>query len=134
MDWSTKVIGELFLVGIVIRDQTGQFVEAEAIGIREALLWIADKGLEGFEFESDSMLTIKALRSGEKKQLEVGHVLQSCTNLLQMNSTFSVHFVSRQANKVAQELDHFSYLNDCPIVFSSPPDCVLETLLYDISV
>lgn len=147
VDASLSSENATFSVGMVLRDHTGKFIEgrvgcmpevgsifeAEAIGIREALSWIAGKGLTQVSFESDSLLSIRALRGDGGNQLEVGHVIQHCLELLQSNPTFSLDFISRQANKVAHEVARCPCLLSCFYVFSSPPESLLETLLYDVS-
>ncbi|XP_074364363.1 uncharacterized protein LOC141705221 [Apium graveolens] len=138
---------ESFSIGMVIRDHTGTFIEgkvmsfpspesvfaAEAIGMREALSWIADKGLHKVTFESDSLLTVKALQNREDNQLEVGHILSSCLDWLTGNPSFVVSFVKRHVNKVAHELERCPCLVNCYNLFTSPPDLLLETLMFDHS-
>lgn len=66
--------------------------------------------------------------------LEVGHVLQDCLNILEEYPNYSVTFVQRQANKVAHELEKYPCLIGCLHSFSSPPDMLLESVMYDASI
>lgn len=80
---------EMFSVGMVLRDYSGTFVasknpismfEAEAVGVREALLWIKELHLQSIRvlIETDSLLTVQAIKSKERNYLEVGEVNEEC--------------------------------------------------------
>ena len=85
------------------------------------------------EIESDSLLAVKALHDSQENLLEVGHILNACKLILNSKSGYSVSFVKRQANGVAHLVAKLPCSLNCQKVFMSPPDVLLETLLYDIS-
>ena len=130
---------------MVLRDHNGTFIEGknmrfpspesvfvtEAKGMCEALSWIADKGLQNVKFESDSLLIVKPLHHKDDNQLKVGHILHSCLEWLEEESSFVVSFVRRHVNKVAHELTRFPFLVNCYNLFTSPPDMLLKTLMFD---
>lgn len=138
-----------FSVGMVLRGHDGGFVagkttrfnaadsvfEAETIGVREALSWIYDNNLqnENVVIESDSMTTVNAIHRKEVNHLEVGDVIDSCCNLLDNLRHASVCFVRKSANRVAHSLARYPCLVHCHVLFSSPPDCVVEAIMYDVS-
>lgn len=132
-------------VGMVLRDCRGQFLEgkvmnflnpesvfaAEARGVCEALLWAKERDLQNVIIETDSLLTVRALRMKSLNVLEVGNVLQMCLKQLKENPTFSIVFVQRQANKVAHEMAKIPCLANCYNLFTSPPEVLLETILFE---
>lgn len=90
---------ETFSIGMVLRDHLGSFVagknlrllapvsvvEAEVVGVREALSWIKDMHLQSKRvmIETDSLLTVQAIKSKEQNYLEVGAVIDDCKLQLQ---------------------------------------------------
>lgn len=87
---------DTFSIGMVIRDCTGVFLEgktltlqapstvleAESIGVREALSWVKARGDRNVIVETDSQLTVDALYGKHKYLLEVGHVIEQCKEML----------------------------------------------------
>ena len=83
-----------FSIGMVMRNTEGTFmatenykfwgevsiVEAEAIGVREALSWIKELQKKDNEIlvESDSQLTVNAIQSQSMNYLEIGEIIESC--------------------------------------------------------
>ena len=145
VDASVFPQSEIFSVGMVVRDHNGMFIaakvmslprpgtilEAESIGVREALSWIMQRGDEQGIIESDSLLTIRALQGKKKYLLEVGHVVDSCKSLIQSILGFVFSYVRKQANKVAHDLARYPCSVNCSHVFTSPPSQLLETLKND---
>lgn len=86
----------MFSLGLVVRDSSGQFImgknmkfsgersvmEAEAIGMYEAIKWILSTGLHHVVIESDSQLVVHALKSEDSYQVEVGHIIDECKERL----------------------------------------------------
>lgn len=109
--------------------------EAEAVGVREALSWIYDQNLQNVDVvvESDSQVTVTAIHNKQINYLEVGDVIASCCHMLTHLQFTSVQFVRKSANRVAHSLARYPCLVHCHVLFSSPPDCVVETIMYDIS-
>lgn len=139
---------ETFSVGMVLRDHLGSFlagknlrlfapvsvVEAEVVGVREALSWIKEMHLQNTRviIETDSLLTVQAIKSKEQNYLEVGAVIDDCKLQLQHLTEARIHFTRKQANRVAHEIARIPCLANCQNLFTSPPTCLLETLLFDI--
>ena len=136
---------DTFSVGMVMRDQNGMFVEAkvialpcpatvmeaESIGVKEALSWAIQRGDDCVIIESDSLLTVRALQGNKSYLLEVGHVVEQCKLLLQSAPGFVVTHIRKQANKVAHSLARIPCSINCFHVFTSPPSQLLETLKND---
>lgn len=124
-----------FSIGMVLRDQHGTFVEgrtlslpcpttvmeAECLGIREALSWVKVMNCRKVQVESDSLDSIRALRGENVSLLEVGHIIDHCKMLLKDLVGVSVNHIRRQANKVAHGLARIPCSINCHIVFLSPP-------------
>lgn len=119
VDTSVFEGADSFSIGMVLRDFEGRFIkgrnlclpkpdsvfEAEALGVCEALSWIKMKAIHRAVVETDSLITVQALKRSTENQLEVGHVLQSCwLSTLQDNVGVSVSFIRKHANKMAYEL------------------------------
>ncbi|XP_030479434.1 uncharacterized protein LOC115696684 [Cannabis sativa] len=78
--------------GLVARDHFGKFIEAktsqfsgsypaevvEDLGIKEALSWIKGKSWDNVELESDSLLSVQAIRSNQKMSSTFGIVIEDC--------------------------------------------------------
>lgn len=138
-----------FSVGMVLRDHNGEFLagknlsflspdsvfEAEAIGAKEALSWIKEQGLQNHRIllESDSLMVVRGLTGRVLNLLEVGEVLDQCKILLNELTSTSIHFVRNQANRVAHKIARLPCLVDCQNVFTSLPECLVETVFADAS-
>lgn len=91
-------------------------------------------GRENVEIESDSLLTVQAIVGGTDNYLEVGSMLQECRSLISNRPDISISFVKKQANKVAHLLARVPCEVNCFNDFLSPPQLVLESILYDASL
>ncbi|XP_074324401.1 uncharacterized protein LOC141661315 [Apium graveolens] len=139
---------ESFTVGMVARDCKGLFiegnsitltcpttvVEAECIGVREALSWVMTFQNKKIKVESDSLLTIRAIQGKRCNLMEIGHVIESCRSMLQHLPLVSINYVRKQANRVAHSLARITCSVNCFTVFSSPPNHLVETILNDFSM
>lgn len=147
VDASVFAGADTFIIGMVLRDHNGSFIqgknlclpypgtvlEGEAIGVKEALTWIKELQLHNISIESDSRLTVKAINENVDYQLEVGDVLEGCRCDLLSMAGVVVSYIRKQANKVAHGIARIPCSIGCSNVFTSPPACMLETILYDIS-
>ena len=134
-------------VGLIIRDHLGTFIagqvkkvgmvhsvfEAETAAIHEGLQWLLTLHYQHVEIESDSLLAVQALKQADDILLEVGFVLDECRSILKSRPCFSVYFAKRQANKAAHLMAKLPCLLESQSFFMSPPDVLVETLLYDSS-
>ncbi|KAK6164302.1 hypothetical protein DH2020_001166 [Rehmannia glutinosa] len=134
-------------VGMILRDDKGEFVvarvvtfpglfepkEAEAIGVREALSWIKLIGLQQVVVETNAKCVVDGISSVEYGESEFDGLLQECRFLLQGEPNISVAFVRRSGNRVAHELAKEAFSFDSPSVWSSPPLCIINHLLDDLS-
>lgn len=137
-----------FSVGMVVRNSHGQYVagktlrcagivsvlEAELVGIWEAILWTQEISEGPIIIESDSLLSVKAINHGHDYVLEIGDLVQQCQEKLRTFNRISVSHVKKQANKVAHNLARIPCERNCFIDHPSPPSCLLETLLSDALV
>ncbi|XP_074327369.1 uncharacterized protein LOC141665289 [Apium graveolens] len=139
-----------FAVGMVLRNDTGNFmeartykysgevsvVEAETIGVREALSWIKELRMQDEEItvESDSHITVNAIQKICTNYLEVGEIVEECKQILSSLNRVSVVFIRKNANRVAHEVARIPCLVNSYNVFTSPPTCLLEALAYDVLI
>lgn len=79
-----------FSIGMVMRDHHGTFLqgktmkfagrvevmEAELVGIFEALKWCSAFGGHTICVESDSLLSVQAIKGGVQNRLEVGAMIE----------------------------------------------------------
>ena len=104
-------------LGMVMRRNDGQFYacktlllplscsvnEAEALALREALLWALSLKLVDVEFETDSLLVVSSLSSHFLDRSEYGFLIADCM-CLRGKGNYSIRFVKRQTNKCAHVL------------------------------
>lgn len=147
VDASFRSDVETCTIGMLIRDHAGSFMEgrsismvspgnvleAEAMGIREALSWVKDRQDEKLIIESDSLLAVQAIVGDNVNLLEFGHIAEHCKIMLRNMPGVSIHHVRKQANGMAHGLAKIPSLINCFSVFTSPPTHLLETYFCDIS-
>lgn len=137
-----------FTFGLVMRDEKGQFtmgknmkfagevsvMEAEAVGVCEAIKWVLGSGLLNVTIESDSQMVVHAIHAGEAYQSEVCHIIDEYKEMLQERADLSVYHVKKRANKAANLMARVScLLNSCNF-FISPPDLLLKKLSSEVSI
>lgn len=147
VDASVKPGSDRFSVGLVLRDHLGEFVAggvccfpevgsvfaAEVHAIFEGLKWLETMPYQRVIVKSDSFLSVQAIGRTCDNQFEEGHVIDMCRERVASNASLSLSFVKRQANKAAHNMARIPCLLNCQNFFSSPPQILLETLLYDSS-
>lgn len=145
VDASVFDSADFFSIGMVIRDHRGSFIhgrtlrfagrvevlEAEMVGIAEALKWTADYSGQSFCIESDSLLSVQAIKGEHQNLLEVGVLIDYCRTLISSRLNVSLCFVKKQANRVAHLLARLPCTLNSFSDYSSPPLSVLETLVSD---
>ena len=111
-------------LGMVMRRNDGQFYacktlrmplscsvkEAEALALREALLWALSLKLVDVEFETYSLLVVNSLSLHSLDCSEYGFLISDCV-CLRGNGNYSIRFVKRQANKCAHVLARHACFN-----------------------
>lgn len=94
--------------GVFIRGKTMRFAgkvavaEAEAVGVLEAVSWIKEFPSQPVVIETDSLLTVDALRKKQNNYLELGTIFEQCWYQCCSRIDVSVRFVRKQTNKAAQ--------------------------------
>ncbi|KAL8105033.1 hypothetical protein AgCh_028992 [Apium graveolens] len=140
---------DTFSVGMVIRDCRGSFLEgkcmtlkspasvfeAECIGVREALSWVQSRDDRcEVVLETDSLLTVDAIKGTKEYRLEVDHVVDQCNVMPEQSYNVKISHIRKHANRVAHGLARIPCTVNCFNVFSSPPDHLVETVLSDNSI
>ncbi|XP_074327339.1 uncharacterized protein LOC141665258 [Apium graveolens] len=127
----------MFTVGMTIRDDKGHFVtgknmkivgqvsvlEAEARGVREAINLVNNIGLQHVVIESDAQVVVQALKSKESYQVEVGHIIDECKEMLGNRADLSIIHIKNQANMGAHWMARVPCLLDHSNIFMYPPVC-----------
>lgn len=75
-------------------------METEDGGMYEALKWLCSCGWQRVVIETDAQLVVQFLNFEENYQVEVGHIIDECKELMANRSKFSINHVKNQANKV----------------------------------
>ena len=132
-------------LGIVMRRNDGQFYacktlrmplcsvkEAEALALREALLWALSLKLVDVEFETDSLLVVNSFSSHSLDCSEYGFLILDCV-CLRGNGNYSIQFVKRQANKCAHVLARHACFNASLYESFVIPSWLEEVILSDLS-
>ena len=131
-----------FGIVMVLRNHQGHYItgkkmrfagsfsvmEAEMTGITEALTW-AQNYTNTVVIESDSPLSVEAIRNGQESLLELGDLIHQCRDFLRHNDRLKLSFVRKQANKVAHSIARIPCELNSSIVIPSPPFFLLETIL-----
>jgi len=113
-----------FGIGMCIRNHYGHFIkaltkwydgvpppsEAEALGLRDAILWLGQLELSRVQIELDCKLVVDSIVDRTNNQSEFGNIIFACRSLLQQFPNFKINFVRRQTNYVAHSLARKSKL------------------------
>ena len=140
VDASVFTDADSFSVGRVLRDHHGTFIhgrtmkfagkvdvlEAELVGILEALIWTSAFSGYMIIIESDSLLSVKAIQGNNQNQLEAGMLVDQCRDILRTRELVSLGFVKKHANRVASELARLPCTLNSFIIVSSTL-CVGDT-------
>ncbi|KAM6587325.1 hypothetical protein CsatA_009930 [Cannabis sativa] len=129
--------------GMVARNDSGSLIEAKAhcfhgafgpevveiMGIKEALSWIKRQGWQHVELESDSLVSIKAIRNHSSLCSIFGNLAQDCHSLLLSMPLIKIRFVKRSANRLAHVVARMSRsLSGRIISVSNAPAAVMDVL------
>ncbi|KAM7516245.1 hypothetical protein LguiA_005828 [Lonicera macranthoides] len=130
--------------GGVLRDSCGTFIAAvqgireglasplvaEAIGVREILSWLKQRGETCVIFECDSQLVVQAIANGREDVSMAGLIFQDCRALLQDLDQCFIQFVPKSANSAS----HFPFLSDILLRDPGllPCDCVDRVYAVDV--
>lgn len=107
-------------------------LEAEEVGIMEALPWTDDFPAHAIVVESDPLQGINAINKENVNLLEQGDVIEQCRNILRRKVGISVVYVKKRANKMAHRLARIPCELNSFIISSSTSTILLETILSDI--
>ncbi|XP_074324399.1 uncharacterized protein LOC141661314 [Apium graveolens] len=129
----------------VIRDEHDQFIrarnhklqalysprEAEALGLKEALLRVKELGYKRCVFETDAKELVEACRSAQGNTY-FHLIVLDCIDLLKHYDEVLVDYVPRSANVVTHELARTTYsMSGVHEWVDTPPDCIRDVLIID---
>ncbi|KAM6576521.1 hypothetical protein CsatB_028358 [Cannabis sativa] len=115
VDAATIEREEQYGFGIVARDHFGNCLEAragcfggvysaaviEALGIKEALSWIKTKNWDYVVVETDSLVTVQAIRSSQTVGSTFDLIIQDCRSALFSLPNVHLYFIKRSTNRAA---------------------------------
>uniref|UniRef100_A0A803PBV4 Reverse transcriptase domain-containing protein n=1 Tax=Cannabis sativa TaxID=3483 RepID=A0A803PBV4_CANSA len=136
-----------FGFGMVARDYTGRLLDAccqsfhgqqnvaavEVLGVKEALCWIKGKQWYHAVIETDSKLTVQAVRSSIDMKSVFGLLVEDCRCLFQAMPNASLCFVNRSASRVAHYVARQSRFYADRRMLSSNVSVIMQNLLYQDS-
>ena len=133
-------------IGIVVRDDTGQWVsgkcitvsdvtsleQVEALARRFAVRMAQECGFSPVVFETDYMILTTAVRQQSYTSL-IGHVYEDIVDDLSTMPGSSFHHVFRQANEAAHHLARHALLStSCTSWELIPPTFLTDVLMKDL--
>ncbi|XP_024636060.1 uncharacterized protein [Medicago truncatula] len=135
-----------FGTGMCVRDQRGRFLkaatnwyegcpppqEAEAVGLRDAILWLGQLELSNVQLELDCKLVVDSIYDKNNNQAEFGSIIDDCRSLLQQFTNFKISFVRRQANVVAHSFARVSIFQARHQVFDLIPSCIPNCVMNEM--
>ncbi|XP_017250744.2 uncharacterized protein LOC108221372 [Daucus carota subsp. sativus] len=133
-------------IGSVARDENGQFLrasgrriqgrwkprEAEALGLKEALLWVREWRTSKCVFEMDAKTVVDAIY-GDGGNSYFHTIIEDCVDILHHFHEVVVVFERRSANKVAHVLAQTAYsMTDHMEWIDIAPDFICNLLSDDV--
>lgn len=125
-------------IGMVLRDEGGQFILArtlvihgrlevdigEVMGFFEALSWLKYLNLGVVVIEGDSKVVVDAIAASSPSVSVFGDYVSACKSILIAYPWFSVHFIRRDTNSLAHEFARCSRNFGVTHCWLDPPDFV----------
>lgn len=103
--------------------------EGEAMGLLDAIHWVVSLNLQQVIFELDAKSVVDNVQAPHTDRTKFGSILCECKRLLDLNPTYGVVFVRRQANVVAHSLARGATLWSGPQAFDHLPSCISDSVL-----
>nr|GMC71359.1 uncharacterized protein LOC109155154 [Ipomoea batatas] len=134
-------------LGCILRNSRGEFVAAretkwygcyqsklaEAISIREALLWLKEMQFDRVLVETDALLVIQGLKDHDSNS-SFGLILEDICKIANDFDCISFAFVKQSANMVAHKLAREPvFIADCREWVDAAPLFISDVILLDIS-
>ncbi|XP_068340407.1 uncharacterized protein [Pyrus communis] len=145
-DGAWDEVGERGGVGVVVRDENGEFVAATALhfrgvssavlaeimAARASILFARNLGVTQLEVQGDTMMVINALQ-GDKAALGngmFGNVLHDASQMLNWKAMFG----PRETNKIAHRLARLGLIVDTQVSWFEEPPEIISNLLFENSI
>jgi len=101
----------------------------EALGLCEALQWMAELGMDNMDFSLDSKLVVDVVTTNNSSNTHFRSIISHCRHLLNTHFTNTkVEFSRRRVNKVTHELTHAISLEASSQLVINVPPCINEVL------
>ncbi|XP_030502811.1 uncharacterized protein LOC115717981 [Cannabis sativa] len=116
LGWIARDHNDLFIDALAVKTygQPAPFL-AEAMALKEALIWVKGRWVEGgvpagVVMESDSLLLVQAVQQKKRLLSRVGLLITDCVGLMQSSLLFpiSISFVKRSGNQATNFLARFA--------------------------
>ena len=98
--------------------------DAEAYGLRQAIIWVLKLEFPSVVFELDAKMVVDAFYATNDDNSEFGIAIKECRFLYRYKPNFFVCFTRREANKPAHKLARESYMLASPFHSALPPSCI----------
>jgi len=79
-------------------------LEAETLGLKEAMLWLVELGLSNVKIELDCKLVVDCIVDRFKNQSKFGNIMSICRSLLDQYPNFKISYIRRRTNFVVHTL------------------------------
>lgn len=117
VDGATSGDGNLFSIGVIIRDNRGETIaalcmplngqypslETEVIALEKGVLLAKEMELQQIMSETDALTVVQSLFVGDKEG-DLGPLLQGISDTLNSFSSWQMKHLKRDCNRVAHEL------------------------------
>jgi ribonuclease HI len=107
-----------FGIGMCIRDK------AEAMGLKEAIIWLGEIELSKVSIELDCKLVVDDIGDRSVNKSEFDNLLSIYRSLLNQCPNIKISFIRRQANYVSHCLARASQYNASHQIFELVPSCI----------
>uniref|UniRef100_A0A803PCL7 Uncharacterized protein n=1 Tax=Cannabis sativa TaxID=3483 RepID=A0A803PCL7_CANSA len=105
----------------------------EALGVKEVLSWIKNSNFSNITVETDSLVTVQALRSSVIMGSPFGSCIEECKGLRSSLNNVNFRFVKRSANRVTHAFARALWLfADRSYSGSSIPSNILDVIVQEM--
>jgi ribonuclease HI len=125
--------------GVLIIGKSGYYyasttvLEAETIGLLEAIKEAISTGMQAVIFETDCKTIPDALSVNNIPENEFGDLIFQCKSLLLNRPDFVVSYVRRQANRVAHSIARASLCHPSPHIFNVVPSTLYSLIMNEMA-
>jgi hypothetical protein len=106
--------------------------EAEALGLRNTIIWLGDMGVLMVLIELYCKLVVVDIVGNSINHTRYGNILKACIQFLDLYPNFKISFIRKQAKYIAHSLARMPSLYARPHTFESISSCVFSIVVNEI--